>query len=107
MRKILNAASILAMLLLLGVPIGAQSPRDFDARVRLRMEQAQREKAYEELKEKTTELAEATRKLVEEVESTNSYTTSAEIIEGSNRIEDLAKEIEDLAKTIKNRTQGR
>ena len=103
MRNITAAVSLAIPLLLTAVSVNAQDPRDFDALVRLRMEQARREKAYEELQEKTAELAETTQKLVEEVEATNAYTTSAAIVEASDRIEDLANEIEDLASDIEGR----
>ena len=94
-------------LTLSSVPAEPQGAQDFEVRVRLRREQALREKEQEELKAATKELQELTQVLVEQVALADGYTTDAKILEYSERVQDLANDIEDLAKTINRRARGR
>lgn len=106
-KTLLSTISILAVLLVPGFPAKGQGgPEDYEARARLRTEQAIREKRMSEMKEAADEIAELTKVLVEEVAAADGYTTSASLIQASNRIEELAKEIQDLAKAVRNRAQG-
>jgi hypothetical protein len=103
--SLLVAAALL--MTLMSLPAEPRGPQDFEAQVRLRREQALREKEQEELKAATKELEELTGVLVERVALADGYTTDAKILEYSDQVQELAKEIEDLAKTINQRARGR
>jgi hypothetical protein len=84
----------------------AQEPQDFEARARLRAEQAERERSLKELREAAAQISNLSKRLVEEAAGVDGYTTSVSIIEAANSIEDLANEIEELAKRVRSRAQG-
>ena len=91
---------------LASIPAEPQGAQDFDVRVRLRREQALREKEQEELKAATKQLEGLTAVLVKQVALADGYTTDVKILEYSERVQDLANEIEELAKTINRRARG-
>ena len=90
------------LLTISGVPAEPQGAQDFEIQVRLRREQALREKEQEELKAATKELQELTSVLVERVALADGYTTDAKLLEYSDREQALReKEQEELKAATK------